>query len=239
MCIFVDVCICLYISMYMKVYMYMYIHICIYIYVCVCVCAYKCIYEVIYIYVYNICIHTFMHAFIYIYIYIHTHIHIWMHVCMNRYIFIYVCVCFVCMCVSTPQHEQDRTHGQYFEQSFTGLNSKFSFSIVSYTRLKEAGLLYYLPITGGRIIPKSICDKQNANCLVWDLNSSRQAHFLHPYSLHSKRPCKCIHVYLKIYTSEHTHIYIYIYIVIHRQTCFVLSEPFREARFPKLGSELG
>ena len=33
--------------------------------------------------------------------------------------------------------------------------------------------------------------------------------------------------------------YIYIYIVIHRQICFVLSELFSVARFPKLGSKLG
>ena len=49
---------------------------------------------------------------------------------------------------------------------------------------------------------------------------------------------KDIHIFTKIGFSHF--FIIYIYIVIHRQTCFVLSELFRvarQARFPKLGSE--
>ena len=54
------------------------------------------------------------------------------------------------------------------------------------------------------------------------------------------------HRHKHTHTHTHTHIYIYIYIyiyiVIHRQTCFVLSELFNEAtqaRFPKLTTKPG
>ena len=40
-----------------------------------------------------------------------------------------------------------------FKRSLTGLNSEFSFSKTScLTKAEEPGLLYYLPIAGGRII---------------------------------------------------------------------------------------
>ena len=58
------------------------------------------------------------------------------------------------------------------------------------------------------------------------------------------KSCMCMHTHkhTHTHTHTHTHIYIYIYIVIHRQTCFVLSELFsvaRQARFLKLGSKPG
>ena len=51
-----------------------------------------------------------------------------------------------------------------------------------------------------------------------------------------------INAYMYMHTQTHTHTHIYIYIVIHRETCFLLSELFsvaRLARFPKLGSKPG
>ena len=50
----------------------------------------------------------------------------------------------------------------------------------------------------------------------------------------------CMTIYIFSYSI--CFIYIYIYIVIHRQSCFVLSELFsvaRQVRFPKLGSKPG
>ena len=68
-----------------------------------------------------------------------------------------VCVC-VCVCVnecafSTAPNEQKVTQDQFLEQSLTGLNLKFSFSLMGcHTKLKFASLPYYLPIVRGKIV---------------------------------------------------------------------------------------
>ena len=56
-----------------------------------------------------------------------------------------------------------------------------------------------------------------------------------------KQPHPGFELYVNYYSTSAS-IYIYIYIVIHRHTCFVLSELFsvaRQARFSKLGSKPG
>ena len=52
-----------------------------------------------------------------------------------------------------PSLLQNMTQEQYFKQSLTGLNLKFSFSKIScHTKVKEPNLTYYLPIAEGRIV---------------------------------------------------------------------------------------
>ena len=67
------------------------------------------------------------------------------------------------------------TQGQFFKQSLTGFNSKFSFSQTScFTKAEEPSLPYYLPITGGRIIgfipfPRVLvlCEMQSVSSRIW------------------------------------------------------------------------
>ena len=67
----------------------------------------------------------------------HTHTH--------TYIYIYIYL-------PTPLHEQNVLQGQFFKQSLTALNSKFSFKVSCHTKVKEPCLSYYLLIDGGRIV---------------------------------------------------------------------------------------
>ena len=77
----------------------------------------------------------------------------------------------------TPPHEQDVTSAQFYKWSLTGMNLGFSFSETGYhTKFKELGLLYYLPIAGGRIVgfilfPKILvlCQMQPALLRIWTL----------------------------------------------------------------------
>ena len=66
--------------------------------------------------------------------------------------YIYICVC-VCLCVCLPitPYKHDVTIGKWFKWSVTVLNLVFSFSTGCHTKVKEASLPYYLPITRGRI----------------------------------------------------------------------------------------
>ena len=53
----------------------------------------------------------------------------------------------------TPLYEVNTTQGQFLSGGLTGLNSEFSFSLAGcHTKSKEPSLLYYLPITGGRMV---------------------------------------------------------------------------------------
>ena len=62
-----------------------------------------------------------------------------------------------------------------FKQSFTGLNSEFSFSSTScFTKTEEPSLPYYLPIAGGRIIGfipfpmvLVLCEMQSVSSRIW------------------------------------------------------------------------
>ena len=61
-----------------------------------------------------------------------------------------VCVC-VCVCVCkwllTPSYEKDVTQDEFFERSWTDLNSEFSFyKITCHTKVKEPNISYYLPM---------------------------------------------------------------------------------------------
>ena len=64
-----------------------------------------------------------------------------------------------------------------FKQSLTGLNSEFSFSLIScLTKAEEPSLSYYLPIAGGRIIgfipfPRVLvlCEMQSVSSRIWTL----------------------------------------------------------------------
>ena len=62
-----------------------------------------------------------------------------------------------------------------FKWSLTGLNSEFSFSLIScLTKAEEPNLSYYLPIAGGRIIgfipfPRVLvlCEMQSVSSSIW------------------------------------------------------------------------
>ena len=101
----------------------------------------------------------------------------------------------------------------------------------------------------------------NLGSCLWEdafifIHMSAVVHLLIFTWTHNTRKSICLDKYTHTYTHTHLHnhthtriyIYIYIYIcvcvciVIHRQTCFVLSELFivaRQSRFPKLGSKPG
>ena len=53
----------------------------------------------------------------------------------------------------TSPQKQDVTLAQFFKQSLTGLNSKFSFSKNGcHTKFEEPNLPNYLPLSGGKIV---------------------------------------------------------------------------------------
>ena len=56
------------------------------------------------------------------------------------------------MYLPTPSHKQDATQGQFFQQ-FNRFEFRVSFSLTCcHTKAKEPSLLYYLSLTGGRIV---------------------------------------------------------------------------------------
>ena len=77
----------------------------------------------------------------------------------------------VCVCVFTnPSAQEEYDTKSIFKQSWTGLNSEFSFSYTgNLTKAKESILSYYL-LTVGVHFPKSIKAMSNAISLIQDLN---------------------------------------------------------------------
>ena len=95
---------------------------------------------------------------------------------LDHFINIYP-ISMICMLsyLPTPPPGQDRTQGQFFKRSLTGLNSEFSFSYtICLTKAEEPSLPYYLSIAGGRIIgfiPSLrvlvLCEMQSVSSRIW------------------------------------------------------------------------
>ena len=87
--------------------------------------------------------------------------------------FIFVCI------TQTLHYEQDATQGQFFKWSTTGLTSVFLFQTGCHTKVKEPGLLYYLPIAEseeGEIVgfmpfPRLLvlCEMETVSFRIWTL----------------------------------------------------------------------
>jgi len=89
MCVYTYIYIFMYVYIYI-IYMCIYMCVCIYIYICVCIYIYMCIYVCVYIYIYifvYVYIYIYMCVCIYIYLCMYIYIYVYIYVCVYIYIY--------------------------------------------------------------------------------------------------------------------------------------------------------
>ena len=75
--------------------------------------------------------------------------------------------------LSNPSARGDVTQDQFLKRNLQSLNSEFFFSLTGcYTKVKENNLLFYLPLSGVRIVwfilfAKLLCEIQTASSRFW------------------------------------------------------------------------